>query len=154
MVGKTPRVRKNDRQRFETIKLHCGCLPCLLTGHLDRHTSIEHVTDRGQRIGKDSSQHEATIGLCEWHHFATHVSGTHTQQMMGNFGPSLAQGRHNFEEFFGDERHVLIPTQNYMLELFEDRPWPEYSVPRDVARKVRIEWIELNHAATLQSVGK
>ncbi len=154
MVGKTPRIRKTERQRFETIKLYCGCLPCLLTGHPDRHTSIEHVTDRGHRIGTDSSQHEATIGLCEWHHYAVCVCGRHRQEMAGDYGPSLATGRHNFEEHFGDERHVLLPAQDFMLELFEQQPWQEYNVPRDIARKVRIEWIALNHAAETRTIRK
>lgn len=154
MVGKTPRVRKTERQRFETIKQHCGCLPCLLMGHLDRHTSIEHVTDAGQRIGKDSSQHEATIGLCAWHHFGVHIDGRHTYEMDADFGPSLALGRHSFENHFGDERHVLIPAQNFMLEIFEEQPWPEYAVPRRVARDVRNKWIKLSHAPLSQSNGK
>lgn len=146
MVGKTPRIRKSDRDRFEVIKSHCGCLPCLLVGHLDRQTSIEHVTDRGHRIGKDSSQHEATIGLCAWHHYGRCDPGLQKQAMIGYFGPSLAHGRRHFEEHFGDEVDVLIPTQDFMLGLFAETPWPEYNVSRNVARLTRQEWITLNHA--------
>jgi hypothetical protein len=73
--------------------------------------------------------------------------------MGGEYGPSLAHGRINFEEHFGDERHVLIPVQDFMLRLFEQRPWGEYSVPADVVRSVRNEWIRLNHAGTSQSQG-
>lgn len=146
MVGKTPRVLKNERKRMDTIKQHCGCLPCLLMGFLDVHTSIEHVTSHGRRIGKGSEQHEWTIGLCVWHHFGWTRTRRTRDQTSAKRGPSLIWGRIPFEEHFGDEVHVLVPTQNFMLELFDESPWPEYAVPRKVARKVREQWIELNHA--------
>ena len=144
MVGRTPRIRKSARDRFDLIKSHCGCLPCLLTGHLDRHTSIEHITDRGRRVGKDSAQHDATLGLCAWHHYGVCDKGVHRDTMEANYGPSLAHGRKPFEEFFGDELTVLLPTQDYLLELFAENPWPEYNLPRNVARLTRHKWIELN----------
>jgi hypothetical protein len=147
MVGKTPRARKSEQQRMETIVLHCGCLPCLLMGFLDVHTSIEHVTERGRRIGKGAEQHEWTIGLCTWHHFGHTPNHQTRQQISGDRGPSLIWGRIPFEDHFGDEAQVLVPTQNFMLELFDERPWPEYAVRRDVARKTRIKWIDLNHAS-------
>ncbi len=147
MVGNTPRVRKSDRDRFEIIRLNCGCLPCLLLGHLDVHTSIEHVTERGRRVGEGSEQHEWTIGLCAWHHFGHRHNHTNRQQMSGEYGPSLIWGRNMFEEHFGDEVKVLVPVQDYMLDLFADSPWQEYSVPRQIAREVRSHWIKLNHAA-------
>lgn len=147
VVGSTPRARKSEQRRMEIIVEYCGCLPCLLTGHLDVHTSIEHVTERGRRVGKGAEQHEWTIGLCTWHHFGWTRTRETRQQVSGERGPSLIWGRILFEEHFGDEVHVLVPTQNFMLELFDTRPWPEYAVPRDVARKVRAKWIELNHAS-------
>jgi len=145
MVGQTPRARKNDKQRMEIIVKHCGCLPCLLMGYLDVHTSIEHVTERGRRVGGDE-QHQWTIGLCTWHHFGHTPNHVTRQTISGQRGPSLTWGRKTFEEHFGDEVHVLVPTQNFMLEQFEIRPWQEYNVPRDVARDTRLKWIELNHA--------
>ncbi|MHC4316816.1 MAG: hypothetical protein ACYSW3_30615, partial [Planctomycetota bacterium] len=63
MVGKTPRILKDERARLQTIKIFCGCLPCLLRGHLDRWTTIEHVTERGRRVGIKSDEHINTIGL-------------------------------------------------------------------------------------------
>lgn len=146
MVGNTPRARKTERDRMETIAKYCGCLPCLLVGYLDVHASIEHVTEHGRRVGKGSEQHKFTIGLCTWHHFGHLHNHTTRQKMSGEFGPSLIWGRIMFEEHFGDEVHVLIPTQDFMLELFEADPWPEYSVDRRVARDVRTKWIDLNHA--------
>jgi hypothetical protein len=153
MVGKTPRAKKNERDRMEIIAKHCGCLPCLLMGHLDVLTTVEHVTEHGRRVGGDE-QHRWTIGLDKWHHFGHNNHGWTSQQMSGEFGPPLSWGRHIFEEHFGDEVTVLVPVQDFMLAQFAETPWPEYTLPRDVARKVRLHWIELNHAsATLQSTG-
>jgi len=151
MVGKTPRARKNDRQRMETIAKHCGCLPCLLLGHLDVLTTVEHVTDGGRRVGKEE-QHQWTIGLCPFHHFGTCRPGWSRQQMSGEYGPPLPWGRHNFEDYFGDEVEILVRVQDFMLELFDRQPWPEYALPREVARKVRIFWIDINAAPSRYTV--
>ncbi len=144
MVGKTPRILKDERKRLETIKLYCGCLPCLLMGHLDRHSTIEHVTENGRRVGVKSDEHKNTIGLCMWHHFGVCDAGQSKANMAIEYGPSLFGGRRIFEEHFGDEVKVLIKVQNFMLDLFADSPWQEYSVARNVARLTRNHWIELN----------
>jgi hypothetical protein len=47
---------------------------------------------------------------------------------------------------------VLIPVQDFMLDLFDRAHWPEYAVPRQVARKVREFWKQL-HAIPSQSIG-
>lgn len=146
MVGKTPRVLKNERLRLANIKEYCGCLPCLLMGHPDRHTTIEHVTENGRRVGVKSDQHANTIGLCLWHHFGACDHGLQKQFMTDEYGPSLAQGRRLFENHFGDEVHVLIPVQNFMLDQLEREPWPEYSVSRKASLATRNQWILLNHA--------
>lgn len=143
LVGKTARIRKQDADRMRTIHEYCGCLPCLLMGYLDVHTTIEHVTNRGRRVGGDE-QHQWTIGLCVWHHFGWTKGRRTRQQMGGDRGPSLAWGRMTFEEHFGDEVDVLVPTQDFVLEKFDESPWESYSLPRQVARETRIFWIELN----------
>lgn len=134
---------------MEIIAKHCGCLPCLVLGYPDVHTSIEHVTDRGRRL---ADEHQWTIGLCTWHHFGYTFNHWTRQQMSGEFGPSLAWGRTTFEEHFGDEVHVLVPTQDFMLKLFDEAPWPEYAVPRKVAHAVRNHWINLNAAPSRYTV--
>lgn len=121
---------------MDTIKNFCGCLPCLLMGFADIHTTIEHVTVRGRREG-----HQSTIGMCPWHHF-----GQGTVKMIELVGPSLAQGRRIFEAHFGDEADVLVPVQDFLIEQFAVRPWAEYNLPRNVARKTRIIWEELRNA--------
>lgn len=143
MVGKTRPIRAKDAKRMDTISRYCGCLPCLLMGYLDVHTSIEHVTEAGRRIA-DDEQHQHTIGLCAWHHFGHCREGRDRQQMSGFVGPPLTWGRKIFEEHFGDEVKILVPTQDFMLALFDENPWPEYAVPRHVARNVRNHWIDLN----------
>ena len=132
---------------METIVTYCGCLPCLLMGYLDIPASIEHVTERGRRVGKGAEQHRWTIGLDNWHHFGHTPSHTGRQQISGERGPSLIWGRKTFEEHFGDEVTVLVPTQDFMLDLFAEKPWQEYATPRHVAREVRNHWIELIHHA-------
>jgi hypothetical protein len=114
-------------------------------GHLDRHATIEHVTDRGRRVGNGSEQHSASIGMCTWHHFGYTEGNLRGQEMTEEYGPSLANGRRVFEEYYGDEVDILIPTQNLMLAIFEVTPWPEYSVPRNVAAKTVKKWIDICH---------
>ena len=146
MVGQTTPIGRHERQRFTTIKEFCGCLCCLLMGYLDVHTSIEHLTESGRRIGRGAKQHKCSIGLCNFHHFGTCNHGWSSQRMIGEYGPSLAYGRRSFEEFFGDELQVLLLVQDYLLEQFADEPWPEYNLPGKVARRTRTKWINLNHA--------
>lgn len=136
---------------MEKIHKYCGCLPCLISGVSDRPTTIEHVTDRGRRVG-DLEQHQWTIGLCEWHHFGKHLDnwqglpghiGGPNQATSGLLGPSLAWGRRAFEEHFGDEVEILVPTQDFVLARFDEAPWPEYALPRDVSRRTRMYWLDL-----------
>jgi hypothetical protein len=148
MVGQTDPITRQDRERFTIIKQHCGCLCCLLMGWLDVHASIEHITEAGRRRG-----HRASLGLCGWHHFGTCHRGRHKPEMTRDFGPSLANGRKPFEEYFGDELEILLPIQNYLLDRFAADPWPEYNLPGNVAIDTRNRWIELNHA-TAQSLSR
>jgi hypothetical protein len=144
MVGKTPRILKNERQRLQAIKIYCGCLPCLLVGHLDRWTTIEHVTEAGRRVGVDHKQHTNTIGLCLWHHFGVCDHGQQKIPMASELGPALIHGRRPFEEYFGDEVKILVPVQNFLLAQFDASPWPEHNINHRAARRTRNQWIELN----------
>jgi len=144
MTGKTPRIRKDERERLQVIKIYCGCLACLLRGHLDRWTTIEHVTDAGRRVGVESDQHANTIGLCTWHHFGACIPGQQKPAMTKELGPALAHGRRPFEEAFGDEVKILIPVQNFLIAEFDAEPWPEHNINRKAARRTRRLWINLN----------
>lgn len=146
MVGKTPRILKDERARLQIIKVFCGCLPCLLRGHLDRWTTIEHVTENGRRVGIESDQHANTVGLCMWHHFGVCDPGLQRAPMANELGPALIHGRHPFEREFGDEVKILIPVQNFLIAQFDAAPWPEHSVNHRAARRTRSQWIKLNRA--------
>lgn len=146
MVGKTPRIRKDERERLNIIKVYCGCLPCLLRGHLDRWTTIEHVTENGRRVGIESDQHANTVGLCMWHHFGVCDPGLQRDPMGNELGPALIHGRHQFEREFGDEVKILIPVQNFLIAQFDAAPWPEHNVDHRAARRTRSQWIKLNRA--------
>lgn len=145
MVGKTAPIRRQDEIRFKVIREYTGCLCCML----DRHdsafeeisqTTIEHVTDRGRRL---ADEHQATIGLCPWHHQATPWTGLDPREMNRILGPSLANGRKPFEEHYGDEVDVLLRIQDELILAFADNPWQEYTVPRAVREMARELWKKL-----------
>lgn len=145
MVGKTAPIRPQDAERMETISLYCGCLPCLLMGYPNVLTTIEHATERGRRVG-GKEQHQWTIGLCNWHHFGKtpfEFTGQTAFGLARTLGAPLSWGRVPFEEDFGDEIEVLVPTQNFLLAEFDRQPWPEYALPRHVARETRKFWMRL-----------
>jgi len=145
MVGKTAPIRNKDRIRFQVIREHTGCICCLIelrdAGYEEISlTTIEHVTDRGRRL---EDEHQATIGLCPWHHLGVPWSGMQSRDMTGTLGPSLANGRRPFEEHYGDEVHVLLPLQDELIIMFAADPWPAYTVPRSVRQAVRRLWTKL-----------
>jgi hypothetical protein len=86
--------------------------------------------------------------LCAWHHFGHFEGGYYDEQRLAEaLGPSLALGRHRFEETFGDELVVLVPVQDFLLAKFAEDQWPEYNLPRQLVNTTRRHWIELKHAA-------
>jgi len=144
MVGKTTPIREEDRARFTAIKLYCGCLLCLLRGHLDVHATIQHVTDCGRRAGKGSDQHQNTYGACQWHHFGHLPNHGKRCEYRKELGPALAHGRQPFEEAFGGEVKILIPVQNFLIAQFDLEPWSEHNISRKAARRTQRKWISLN----------
>jgi hypothetical protein len=148
MVGKTTPITRQDEIRFKVIQEYCGCLCCLIEtqnpGYEDiAHTTIEHVTDRGRRL---ADPHQATIGLCPWHHQAVPWNGLTKKEMGLILGPSLAQGRKLFEERYGDEVEVLLPLQDQVIIWFAEDPWPEYTIPAKVRQRIRAKWTEMKNA--------
>lgn len=125
MVGKAIPATKAQKDRMDTIANYCGCLPCILENTLNRHTTIQHVTECRKRLG-----HDATYGACTWHHFG---------QLPRMHGPSLAGGMKPYRERYGPER-LLVELQDYVLELFAEDPWPEYDMPVSVGRKIQAKW--------------
>lgn len=145
MVGKTAPVRRQDEIRFKVITEYVGCLCCAIDaqhlGHEDISlTTIEHVTDRGRRL---PDEHQATIGLCPWHHQAVPWARLSKKEMRLILGPSLAEGRKPFEEHYGDEVQVLLPLQDQVIIWFAADPWPEYTMPHQVRQRIKAKWTEL-----------
>lgn len=143
MVGKTAPIRKQDRERFEAIR-ETGCIACLVQGHPNAQTSVEHITDRGRRVG-GAEQHQHSIGLCAWHHFGTLYGALSAAQMTEWLGPSLALGRVPFEDFFGPEE-LLLQVQNELIERYRAEPWGELDMPREMAWKSRRLWYDLRNS--------
>ena len=142
MVGRTAPIRPIDEHRFEVIREHCGCLTCLIRARLNIRCTVEHVTDAGRRVG-GSAQHQYTVGLCEWCHLGWPPEGMLTGQATTILGPSLANGRKPFEEAYGDELLVLIPTQDWLIRSFDETPWRPYNIPLHVARDAQELWTQL-----------
>jgi hypothetical protein len=142
MVGKTAPMTRHDELRFHVIRNYCGCLCCLLQTHNSGwdefyHTTIEHVTDAGRRL---ENEHQATIGLCPWHHQGVPWSALQARDMVPVLGPSLAHGRKPFEDHFGDEVEVLLPLQDELIVLFAREFWQEYTVPQAARHAVWQSW--------------
>jgi hypothetical protein len=148
MVGKTAPIKRQDELRFQVITTHIGCLCCAIEMHDNPWedialTTIEHVTENGRRL---PNEHQATIGLCPWHHQGAPWRGLQAKEMDTILGPSLANGRKPFEEHYGDEVDVLLPVQDEAIILFAQNPWPEYSMPASIRKQIRAKWNQLrNH---------
>lgn len=145
MVGKTRPVTRQDEIRFQVIQYHVGCICCAIDMHQAGHedislTTIEHVTSHGRRL---EDEHQATIGLCPWHHQAVPWNGLTKKEMELILGPSLAGGRKPFEERYGDEVDVLLALQDDIIIWFAQEPWPEYTMPASVRERIRAQWRNL-----------
>jgi len=140
LVGKTARITDLDRKRFEAIR-SIGCVCCLAKGFPDAAVTVEHITDRGRRY---PDEHQHTIGLCEWHHLGICLPGADPLKMSGSMGPSLAWGRTPFEATFGDEYDVLLRFQNWLIEVYQDEPWPCLAMPRRKVTKARRRWQQMH----------
>jgi hypothetical protein len=131
--------------RFKVIREYMGCLCCAIELHGSGYedialTTIEHVTENGRRL---FDEHNATIGLCPWHHQAVPWNYKTKSQMRDLLGPSLAEGRKPFEDHYGDEIHVLLALQDEMIIWFAGEPWREYTMPDKVRKRIKAKWIEL-----------
>jgi hypothetical protein len=151
MVGKTAPIKRQDEIRFEVIRTYIGCLCCALAQFSMSSedialTTIEHCTENGRRL---DDEHQATIGLCPWHHQAVPWAGKRQDEMASILGPSLAQGRKPFEEHFGDEILVLLPLVDQLIIWFSEYPWPEYTMPMSIRAKLRMRWKELRNQREL-----
>lgn len=147
MVGKTKPIKPRDQLRFRIICDYMGCLCCALDERSAGYeeialTTIEHVTEHGRRL---PDEHQATIGLCPWHHQGIPWNTMTKKKMLLILGPSLADGRKPFEAHYGDEVNVLLPLQDELIIWFADEPWQEYTMPERIRQRIRSKWIEIRN---------
>ena len=100
---------KAQAERFVRIKLDSGCVCCRIRGIGYVQPDIHHL-GVGRRDG-----HDATIGLCQWHHRGIPPEGWTPKTYIEFAGPSLARGSKPFHAEFGSDEELLA-MQNSILE--------------------------------------
>lgn len=101
----TGKATKPQVERFEAIK-EDGCIACRMRGHSEVPPEIHHLTDCGRRIG-----HDASVGLCPWHHRGVLQMGQASRDMEKHYGASLARSPASFHAEFGTDE-ALLAYQN------------------------------------------
>jgi hypothetical protein len=82
------------------------CLCCEIEGvSQPSRTEANHLVDRGSR--KLSGGHMATIPLCGYHHRGIPLPGLSADDMLFDYGPSLALHKRTFVVTYGSERELL-----------------------------------------------
>lgn len=87
-----------DEIRFNKIT---RCICCKMR-NISKHAERHHITISGFTQG-----HQATIGLCPWHHRGICDDGETTTTMTAKYGPSLAKGSKTFHAEFGSNEFLL-----------------------------------------------
>jgi hypothetical protein len=98
-----------------------GCICCMLNRTWGMPTAFfgpceaHHLLSGGRRRG-----HEATIGLCRWHHQAVRpYEAMTTDETIERFGPSVATGSKPFHATYG-ANDELLEFQEALLELAQE----------------------------------
>ena len=101
-----------DRQRAH------GCAACHLRGNAvaGGPTEIHHRTT-GDLAGNKQLGHDATVGLCAWHHRSVPLEGYGAEHMRDEFGPSLAAHKRDFLEWLQD---TLGERSTAALQRYQD----------------------------------
>ncbi len=131
MVGCTKKVTRDEKLRMTLIKHYIGCLPSLLRGFENGHATVQHVVEGRKRLG-----HRYTYGASAWYHLGDCRPGKTVAEMTDQYGPSLQHNPRQFHEAFGTE-HELIALTDRAIEIYEERPWQEFSMPPEVANELR-----------------
>lgn len=131
MVGRTKSATVAEKDRMDRIRLYVGCLPSLLRGFPNGHATVQHVVEGRKRLG-----HRYTYGASEWHHLGRCEDDMGVRAMTESYGPSLAHSPADYHDEFGSE-HELVALCDRALELHDQRQWPEYDMPMDVANDLR-----------------
>ena len=108
----SPSPNKKQERRFQVIA-DIGCLACLLDGNPGEPPDIQHLLSGGKRRG-----HDATIGLCPWHHRGHPKLGMTAEHMRAIFGPSFHHEKRAFHEAYGSDDD-LLSMQDTLIERYE-----------------------------------
>jgi hypothetical protein len=99
---------------IELVK-RLGCICCMLNrtwGMPAAYVGVceaHHLLSGGRRRG-----HDATIGLCRWHHQAVPPRPMHEREAIALYGPSVATGSKPFHAMYGSDDELLA-FQNALL---------------------------------------
>ena len=136
MVGRQKAPTSTEKQRMALIKEEAWCICCVLNHTPNRpYTTIHHPVEGNKRVG-------TTMGLCGWHHQGHIDEGWTRHDMQHRFGASLAHGSKPFVATWAPEA-VLVQLQDYLIELWTERPWESYNLPRYVQYEIRKRCNEL-----------
>ena len=102
-----PKPTAAQERRFTEIT-HGNCVACEQVGEFS-YPEINHVVRANRRVG-----HDATYGLCSWHHRAVPSQGLSPKQMRERYGVSLADSKPRFYAQFGTDIE-LIEKQNQLM---------------------------------------
>jgi hypothetical protein len=117
MVGRTTKPSAAQRRRLDAIS-KMVCVACSIAGQRQpNRTEVHHLVDRGSR--RLSGEHDATIGLCGWHHRGAIPPWPKMQlaRAVLTYGPSMALQKRAFVERYGTERDMLAITNQKLLEV-------------------------------------
>lgn len=102
-----------QRLRFDRIG-NLGCIACRMRGLGYRVPEVHHLTITGRHGGKRAG-HDATVGLCSWHHRGVPFYGMTAADSEALAGPSLARTPRQFREVFGQDAR-LLEYQNHLID--------------------------------------
>lgn len=94
-------ITPDQRDRWDRLRIH-GCICCKKSGRI-RAPEIHHLVEGMKRLG-----HDFTIPLCPWHHRAEPpFMEMRKSEALEWLGPSLAESKRQFTEYYGTERELL-----------------------------------------------
>jgi len=117
MKTSTGALTKSQKRRFDAM-YSLGCIACRIAGHGFEPAQIHHILSGGKRIG-----HDATIGLCPWHHVGETSFGMPAHEMQAKRGPSMFGKKRAFVEIYGTEAELLAMTNELLQK--ERRVWTD-----------------------------
>lgn len=110
MKHSTGKPTRDQERRFEQIRER-GCIACRMRDIGQVWPEIHHLLNTGKAGNGRRIGHDATVGLCKWHHRGlAHVNNGRRftcEECLEWLGPSLAAHPRAFHEEFGDDEKLL-----------------------------------------------